>query len=237
MTFDLALELGRHFPRGMYTFQGPHAMYMNYAGDNVRARGQITAKEVRIAEAAAAAYGANVTTTDGSIGIDEPFPFHFRGTAGGVDLRRVPHTVPVPRVESLLTFDYDVSGRFADPFIIGGATFARSAFLGATVGDGTVGSIDTQQKPLRFSGDGEIDGINLRRFGEGLDVGWLQQPRYAGTVSGHFRVDGAGTTAATLALTGGGRLSRADLFKGTLSDADVSIAIAERCARRTTAAW
>src|SRR5206468_1809835 len=48
VTFDLALELGRHFPRGMYTFNGPHAMYLDYAADNVRARGTITATEVRV---------------------------------------------------------------------------------------------------------------------------------------------------------------------------------------------
>ena len=200
---------------------------MHYAADNVRARGQLTATEVLIAAAEASAYGAAVTTRAGSIGIDAPFPFRFHGRTAGIDLRRVPGTVPVPHVESLLTFDYDVSGRFAEPYIAGHATFALSEFLGATIRDGTVGAIDTQQKPLRFSGDGGIDGINLHRFGEGLDVGWLQQPRYAGTVSGHFHVDGAGTTAATLTLTGGGHLSRADLFKGTLSDADVSMAIAD----------
>jgi len=37
VTFDLALELGRRFPRGMYAFQGPHAMYMHYEADSVRA--------------------------------------------------------------------------------------------------------------------------------------------------------------------------------------------------------
>lgn len=226
VTFDLALELGRHFPRGIYAFKGPHAMYMNYAADNVTARGQLTAAAVLIADATATAYGAAVSTRDATIGIDAPFPFRFRGRTAGIDLRLVPRTVPVPRVESLLTFDYDVTGRFSEPFIAGQATFAPSTFLGARVGDGTVGTIDTRQQPLRFSGDGEITGIDLRRFGEGLGVGWLQQPRYAGAVSGHFRVDGSGTSAATLALTGGGRLSRADLFKGTLSDADVSIAIA-----------
>src|SRR5262249_43243964 len=31
VTFDLALELGRRFPRGRYTFAGPHAMYLSYA--------------------------------------------------------------------------------------------------------------------------------------------------------------------------------------------------------------
>src|SRR5262249_4541016 len=31
VTFDLAFGFGRHFPRGMYSFDGPHAMYMDYA--------------------------------------------------------------------------------------------------------------------------------------------------------------------------------------------------------------
>jgi autotransporter translocation and assembly factor TamB len=225
VTFNLALELGRHFPRGVYTFHGPHAMYMDYAADNVRAQGQITAAAVLVAEADAVAYGAKVTTRDGSIGIDAPFPFHFQGTTTGIDLRRVPAAVPVPHVESLLTFDYQVAGRFSEPYIVGEATFGQSTFLGATVGAGTVGSIDTLQQPIRYTGDGDVSGIDLGRFGEGLDVAWLRDPRYAGTVAGHFRVDGAGTSTATLALTGGGRLSRAEAFNGRLSNADVTIAI------------
>jgi len=224
VTFNLALELGRHFPRGLYTFEGRHAMYMGYQADDVRARGQLTETSALIAAADAVAYGARVTTANGSIGIDGPFPFRFQGRVNGIDLRRVPATVPVPRVLSLLTFDYDVSGRFSDPYITGNATFDRSLFLGATVGAGTVGSIDTLQKPLRFTGDGDIENVNLRVFGEGLGVQWLQEPRYAGIVSGHFQVTGTGTDR-TLTLTGGGRLTRAELFSGTLSDADVSIGL------------
>ena len=227
VTFDLALELGRHFPRGLYQFDGPHAMYMDYAADGVRATGQITAEEVLIAEATATAYGAAVSTRESSIGIDAPFPYHFQGTTKAIDLRRVPKAVPIPHVESLLTFDYDVHGRFSQPFIAGQARFASSEFLGAAVGDGTVGSIDTEHRPVHYTGDGEIGAIDLNRFGEGLDVGWLRQPRYAGTMAGHFHVDGTGTTVATLALTGGGRLTRADMFKGRLTDADVTIAIAD----------
>jgi autotransporter translocation and assembly factor TamB len=225
VTFDLALELGRHFPRGRYTFDGPHAMYMQYAGDQVRARGEITASAVHVAQANAIAYGANVTTHDASIGVDAPFPFRFQGTTTAIDLRRLPADIPVPHVESLLTFDYDVLGRFSEPFIIGSARFAQSLFLGATVGTGSIGSIDTLQKPFRYAGNGEVDGINLRRFGEGLEIAWMQDPRYAGTVSGHFWVDGTGSGPEGVTLTGGGRLTRAELFKGTLSDAEVSIAI------------
>jgi len=224
VTFNLALELGRHFPRGLYTFEGRHAMYMGYEADDVRARGQLTETSALVASADAVAYGGRVTTANSSIGIDGPFPFRFQGQVNGIDLRRVPSTVPVPRVASVLNFDYDISGRFSDPYIIGGATFARSLFLGATVSAGTVGSIDTLQKPLHFTGDGDIENVNLRVFGEGLAVQWLQEPRYAGVVSGHFQVTGTGTDR-TLTLTGGGRLTRAELFSGTLSDADVSIGL------------
>ena len=78
---------------------------------------------------------------------------------------------------------------------------------------------------LTFGGIGEIDGVNVGRFGEGLGVAWMQEPRYAGTVSGRFNVKGAGTDRAQLTLTGGGRLARANLFGGSLSDADVTIDI------------
>src|SRR5207244_5286780 len=117
------------------------------------------------------------------------------------------------------------------PFVAGHATFASSQFLGATIRAGTVGTIDTSAKPLTFSGDGEIEDMDLHRFGAGLEVGWMQDPRYAGTVSGHFAVEGAGTDRESLALTGGGRLERANLFGGRLSDADVTIEIDRKSTR------
>jgi hypothetical protein len=231
--FDLDLELGRGFPRGTYAFDGDHAMYMNYAADAVRAHGFITADAVHVTRADGIAYGANVTTRDGTIGIEEPFPFRFLGTTEHLDLRRLPEAIPVPHVESLLALEYDVSGQFAEAFINGRAAFALSSFLGASIGAGAVGSIDTSQKPLRFAGEGDVEGLSIRRFGEGLDVGWMQDPRYAGTVQGHFRVEGSGTGAASLTLSGGGRLARADIFHGTFSDADVSIEIDRGTLRAT----
>ncbi len=223
--FDLDLELGRRFPRGSYTFNGPHAAYMGYAADDVHARGTITAREVLVAEAQAQAYGAAVTATAGSIGIDEPFPYHFQGTTTGLDLRRVPDTVPVPHVESLLTLEYDVTGRFSDPVIVGRGLFARSEFLGAIVEAGTVGTIDTSVKPTHYTGDGPVRDVDLHRFGVGLDIAWLQEPRYAGTLSGRFQYEGTIADRDSLTLTASGRLARADLFHGRLFDADVTIDI------------
>ena len=150
----------------------------------------------------------------------------FEGNARQVDLRKLPPAIPVPHVDSLLAFDYDVVGRFSSAYIAGGATFADSQFLGARVLTGAYGSIDTSAAPLHYTGEGPIAGIDLQRFARELDIGWLGDPRYAGTVAGRFYVDGWGADPATMALSGGGRLSRADLFGGRLTDADVSIEIA-----------
>ncbi len=233
VTFDLALELGRHFPRGVYTFEGPHAMYVNYAADAVHARGFITATAVQVTSADGIAYGAKVTTRDGTISIDDPFAFRFQGTLAELDLRRLPKDIPVPHVESRLALEYDVSGQFAQPFITGRAALAQSEFLGASIGAGTVGFIDTSQKPLRYGGEGDVADLFLRRFGEALEVGWMRDPRWTGAVRGHFRVEGSGSDAASLALTGGGHLAHADMFRGTLSDADVSVQIDRGTLRAT----
>src|SRR4029079_11377976 len=120
---------------------------------------------------------------------------------------------------------YDATGQFSDAFIKGRAQFSKSEFLGATIADGTIGTIDTETRPIRYTGAGDIQGVNLNHFGEGLDVGWLKDPRYAGSVAGHFRIDGAGSDVETLALTADGRFSRGDLFHGIISDADVSLEI------------
>jgi hypothetical protein len=224
--FDLDLDLGRHFPRGSYRFKGSHAAYMGYEADDVVARGQLTPTETVLAQVTATAYGANVRVDSGAIGLDAPFPYRFAGRADGVDLRRLPPDVPIPHVESTLVLGYDVHGQFSDGFIIGRADFDTSRFLDADIGAGTRGTIDTSSPPFRYSGEGDIGDISLKRFGAGLGVDWMQDPRYAGTIAGHFRVEGAGADSATMTLTGGGRLTRADLFGGALTDADVSVTIA-----------
>ena len=200
---------------------------MEYGADSVSAQGRITSTEVQIDRADAIAYGARVSLVAGLIGVEAPFPFRYQGDIDGLDLRRVPESVPVPRVESTLAFAYDVSGQFRDPFIIGRAEFQPSQFLGASIGAGTVGMIDTSSHPLHYTGDGAVDGLELARFGRGLDVGWLQDPRYAGTVSGHFHVHATGADRASLELTGGGHISVAHLFRGAVSDADVELDIAQ----------
>jgi translocation and assembly module TamB len=227
VAFDLDLQLGRRggFPRGPYTFEGSRANFMDYAASDLRARGRITDNEAIITEATAIAYGASVSVTDGAIGISTPYPYRFEGVAERVDLRDLPRTIPVPHVESALAFKYVVSGRFANPVIRGRATFADSEFLGARILAGATGAIDTTIRPLHYRGQGPVVGIDLPRFARELDIGWLRDPRYAGTISGNFQVEATGADPATMTLAGGGHLTRANLFGGTLSNADVFLDI------------
>lgn len=223
--FDLGVQPGAHFPHGSYVFDGSHAAFMGYEADHVQARGTITATDALIERGAATAYGANVTLDSGRIGIDAPYPFSFTGFANGVDLRMVPPQVPVPHVESTLALRYDVRGQFSSSYLIGQAQFAPSTFLGATIEDGAIGSIDTQASPFTYSGEGGLTNVDLHRFGVDLGIAWLQEPRYAGQLDGRFKVDGRGSDLATMRLEGGGHVTRADIFDGTLSDGETAISI------------
>ena len=226
VVFDFALNLG-HAPTGPYSFTGAHAAYLGYEGDQVRARGTVVSNEVRIAEGSASAYGARVQISTGTIAFAAPYAFRFRGSVEQIDLRRLPAPVPVPHVDSLLTFAYDVAGQFSSPFIRGQATFAPSEFLGARLDGGATGSVDTSPPGLRYTGVGDVSDIDLHRLGRGLGVGWMQQTRYAGSLSGRFRVDGRGTTPSSMALDAAGHLDRGTFFGGLLTDADVYLRVAE----------
>ncbi|MDR1988784.1 MAG: translocation/assembly module TamB [Acidobacteriaceae bacterium] len=225
--FDLALPPGARFPQGTYQFNGPRVSFMQYDARDLIADGRLTATEVLIRAATTTAYGASVRLGASTIGLDAPYDFHFAGTADHVDLRRVPSTVPVPRVESTLSFAFDARGRFEEPFLASTARFSPSTFLGATIGDGATGAIDTSASPLTYSGEGEISNIDLNAFGRGLNIDWMQDPRYDGVIEGHFHVDGSGSEPETMALSGGGHIRDAHLFGGELSDADVSIDISD----------
>src|SRR5262245_43608604 len=223
--FDFALNLG-HAPTGPYTFTGSHAAYFGYEGDDIRATGTIVSNEARIAKASARAYGAAVTLVNSTISFSLPYRFRFAGHITEVDLRDVPASVPIPHVESTLTFDYDVTGQFSSAFVKGRAEFAPSTFLGAEIRGGS-GTIDTSGSRVRYGGNTELRVFDLPRFGEAFDVDWMRDPRYAGTLTGRFNVEAEGTSPLTMRLDATGRMSQGQSFGGTLADAEVAFRIAD----------
>ena len=222
---DVDLQLGGHFPVGRFAFKGPHVRYLDYRADDVETSGRLSPTDALLDHTTATAYGANVRLSSGSVGIDAPYAYHLVGLANGLDLRRVPRDLSVPHVESSLVLDYDVTGQLAVPTLKGRATFGESLFLGAVVHEGARGEIDTEVVPFRYAWEGSIEQVDLNHFGRALDMAWLADPKYNGTVRGHFHAEGAGSEPATMTMTGGGRLERADLFRGRLTDADVGVSL------------
>jgi autotransporter translocation and assembly factor TamB len=228
LAFDLELmPPGLHFPKGAFDFAGPHAAYLGYEMEDLRAHGTLTNTDAVVADLVATAYGSPLHVTAGTIGLDAPNPYHFEGASTGVDLRKLPDSVPVAHVESVLALDtFDVAGQFTPLSLKGNATLGESTYLGAEIAAGAVGAVDTSVVPVRFSGEGTVNGLDIHRFGEGLDTEWMLDPRWAGVVAGHFHMEGTGSEPATRTLDGGGRVARADMFGGRLSDADVEVHIA-----------
>lgn len=215
--FSLLLGLGRHFPRGQFSFAGPRAVYLGYEATDVRATGRLIPDRAEIAQSSGTAYGSRFTAR-GWIAIPAPYEFQLSGDTSALDLRRLPSTVPVPRVATTLSFAYDARGRFQVPFLDGSATFRPSSVLGAQVSEGTTGALDTSATPIRYRASGRISELDFRTIGNAFTIETLQDPRYAGNIAGDFSVAGEGTTLEDLDLqvsTNGATIS---LFDGVFHE-------------------
>ena len=215
--FELLLGLGRHFPRGQFSFAGPRAVYLGYEATDVRATGRLIPDRAEIAQSSGTAYGSRFTAR-GWIAIPAPYEFQLSGDLSALDLRRLPHNVPVPRVATTLSFAYDARGRFQVPFLDGSATFRPSSVLGAQVSEGTTGALDTSATPIRYRASGRISELDFRTIGNAFTIETLQDPRYAGNIAGEFTVAGEGTTLADLDLQVSTNAATISLFDGVLRE-------------------
>jgi autotransporter translocation and assembly factor TamB len=222
--FDLLLGLGRHFPRGRYTFAGPHVIYAGYEATDLRTRGTLIVDRVLIESTTAVAYGSPIRAA-GWIDLPPPYGFHLTGAATRLDLRRLPPNVPVPHLRSSLTFDYDATGRFQNPVLAGTAVFADSTFLDAQVAAGARGGVDTSGPLVTYSADGSVAGLDLNQIGNEFELVTLRQPRYAGTVSGGFTLTGAGSSLDDLTIDVQGQSVAASLFGGRFSEMQLDLQV------------
>ena len=222
--FDLLLGLGRHFPRGTYSFAGPRVVYAGYEASNLRTSGTLIVDRVLVRAASGIAYGSPFTAS-GWIDIPAPYGFHLAGKAAAMDLRRLPSDVPVPHIRSHLFFTYDATGRFARPFLAGTAAFEDSTFLDARVEAGARGTIDTSGRLVAYSAAGTVRNLDLNQIGVAFDIETLREPRYAGQVDGSFDLSGAGSTLDELTIDVTGQHVNAAMFGGRFVDAELDLAI------------
>src|SRR3954468_7375611 len=222
--FDLLLGLGRHFPRGRFTFSGPHVVYAGYEARDFRTKGTLVVDRVRGDSATGGAYGAAFQAA-GWIDLPEPYGFHLSGRAAHLDLRQLPRSVPVPRLRLNLTFTYDSTGRFQNPVLIGSAAFDDSTFLDAQIAAGCRGTIDTSGERVTYSADGTVRHLDIGQIGTEFDLATLREPQFAGTVAGGFDLKGAGSSLDDLAIDVKGTKVAAKLFGGVFDDVDFDLQI------------
>ncbi len=222
--FDLLLGIGRHFPRGRFSFAGPHVLYAGYEARDVRTAGTLVVDRVLVDTTTGIAYGSPFRTS-GWIDIPEPYGFHLSGRATRLDLRQLPRTVPVPRMRSLLTFEYDATGRFHNPILAGTATFDDSTFLDAQISAGARGTIDTAGERVTYSAVGGVRNLDIGQIGDEFDLATLREPQYAGQVSGGFDLTGAGSSLDDLTIDVKGTSVAATMFGGRISDGELDMQV------------
>ncbi len=192
---------------GTFTFTGPRVVALGYAATQVRARGAFKGPRIRLADASVRAYGGSATAR-GVIVLPEghrAVSYDLQGTAGEVDLRRLPASTRAPKLDTVLSIaDYHVQGSGTEAS--GSALLNRSLVEGATIATGTVVEFDTRAEPLTYAAKGTVAGLDVRRLGRALAITSLDDERYDGRVNGDFDVQAAGTSLEELKLVASGTL-------------------------------
>ena len=228
--FDLTLLRGDVPFAGEWRFEGPRVELKGYRATNVVARGRVNRRLVTLASGSANAYGGFATaagTIQFANGAGRGFVADLRGRATSLNLRTLPVTIPVPKLES----DIDASAyhlRYDDGGVDIDATLEPSVIEGATYAAGTTGRFSSRGDVIRWAADGRVADLDLLRYGKVLEFAWLSDPRLAGRLNGTFTLEGRGDAIENLALAAKGTLVDSTIFGGELPALTYDASIIDR---------
>ena len=206
-----------------FKFAGPHVEGLGYQAANVRAQGVYEVprladgrpgQAVLRFDASGASYGANATTraTFRFATPSRPLSYQLAGTFRNLDMRRLPDRLNMPKLETQAAGNYtfEVAGRDwsatgkLDDSMVEGARFAP----------GTLLAMQSRNRQLSYSASGNVEWLNPRRFAAPLEVKWLDDDRFNGSLTGAFTFNGSGRTTDELVLN-----TQASLVNSTLAGA------------------
>ena len=216
---------------GTFRFTGPHVLALGYEARNVRATGRLDGPRITL-DARADGYGGTGTAAGFIVtpGRGRAVAYDLRGSADSVDLRNLPASAGAPKLTTNLSVaQYQVRGEGRN--IMASATLNRSTVEGATIGDGTVATVDVTPLAVSYTAKGHAADLNLQRIGTALDVAALARPEYDSRINGGFDVSGTidreattarhrdaatSSTLATMKLDATGTLTDSSLWGGNL---------------------
>ncbi len=220
----------RNLPtRGTFTMTKTDADVAGYQARGAEAAGRFDGPRVALQRASGQAYGGRFETR-GTIGPRHPgqkgVRFDLTGRVAGIDVRRLPP--PVPRLRLATTIAGVFHARLDGPAFDATMTFEPSTVEGGRIAAGSVGTFALAPGVLRYGAKARLDALDLGRLGAALGVGWLQDPRVAGPMSGDVDVQAQGRTLRDLSLTAHAVLDRATAAGGVATATTLDARIEHR---------
>ena len=206
---------------GTFRFSGPRVTAAGYDARDVRVTGSLENGRLSL-DGRAAAYGASATAR-GVLTLPaegRALAFDLRGEADHVDLRALPASTGVPKLQTDLSVaEYRIAGQ--GRAISGTALLNQSTVEGATLASGTAAEFSTGANGMSYSARGSVSGLNLPRVGKAMQIAALDKPAYDGEVNGDFDVRGT-VPRTTPGAAGDARLAAMTIdARGTLRDTTI----------------
>ena len=220
-----------------FKFTGPRVEGFGYEAANVRAQGVYELRQpangrprqsVLRFDASGAAYGANATTraTFDFATPSQPLSYRLQGAFGNLDVRRLPEKLSMPPLETQAAGEYSFEARGRN--WSGKAILDESIVEGARFDTGTVLGIESRDRELTYSASGNVGSLNPRRFAAPLEIEWLDDSRFEGSLAGAFTFTGGGRTVDDLVLNTSASLADSTLAGARFPSANVEFEMAAR---------
>jgi hypothetical protein len=228
-----------------FKFAGPHVEGLGYQAANVRAQGvyevprladarslrhgsgQVGQAVLRF-DASGASYGATATTraTFRFSTPSRPLSYRLEGTFRNLDMRRLPDRLSMPKLETQAAGNYTFEAQGRD--WTGTGTLSDSIVEGARFESGLQLGIESRNRQLSYSASGNVAWLNPRRFAAPLEVKWLDDDRFSGSLTGALTFTGSGRTVDDLVLNTNASLVDSMLAGARFPSATVDFQMAAR---------
>jgi autotransporter translocation and assembly factor TamB len=196
---------------GSFAVTSPRVAAAGYEASDVRLAGRIDGSVLNV-DGRAAAYGATATAS-GIVVLPAPkrvLALDVRGRADGLDLRKMPSALKLPKVGTDVSADYHIKA--SGDSIGGSATFRESTVEGAIITEGTTAEFASENGRVSYAARGNISNLNLERIGQALDIAALAKDDYESEISGRFDVKGSGTKVDEMRVDASGVVENSTVF-------------------------
>ncbi len=199
---DIGLPSADQKLNGTYAVQASRVSFMGYEARDLKARGRIDDRRVRVVNGSAAAYGGRATA-NGTLDI-APLALDLTGRANNIDLRNLPPVFAVVKgVPSNLQFTYTLNGR--NDVYSGDATLDASTVAGASIAEGLTAQFTFGGGAPEYGAQGQVSNLDVQQVGRAFSIAVLQEERFKSRLNATFDLKGSGggiTYPLTLDATG-----------------------------------